>query len=815
MMLKQKKFLAVSLSLAIVYILTGCFFYLNSSLVELVATLWPFVIVSVFVTTGLPFLAYRITSKKNPPTFVIILVVSLLMFLLIICGFESSKIYERLSYTANSFLILLVSIASGRLVFDLLKINLEKAYERVFLSTIAGFGFFSIAILLTGIFYKTGRNTVWAIIIFGIIASAKSFRNQIKDIREIINKCKSSISFREIVLAFILIISCLATLPISFIPPMDYDVTEYHAELPRRYLYEKKISFDKYNMFSGMPQNMEMLSLASFSLSPGKDHWITAKITHWFFMPLLMVMLAMTARKSGAGGYSYLAPLLILSAPLSFYLATKLYVETGMCVFGLATFYFCLIAFEKENFRYFLICGLFAGFASGIKYPALIFFCFPVFLIILTHSKNLRNNIKNSALFIAGIFIAFSPWLIKNLLETGNPVYPIFNNILHIESWTPVLAERFRLAHNATDFSISAHLDFLYKTFLASGQLLPAAFILMILFIPLLNKKIFLSEDSENKIYFPYYKLFCWLIFIIGGWFYLTHRLERFLQPAYIIAAICAAVGLAQLKNQIHKILLNSAIIFMFLISSIIVIWSLYLKEDNFSKVAFGLENYESVLNKDPSYQTGKLFKSVKRNPKILALGDAAHYWFPYNVEMSIVFNTHPLEEALSCSKNVEQLEDWFKKSGYTHLYISWPELARLHATYYKAYDFSKDEQILLRKFLGKYVRKILPLYSGWPEFNAKYSLLPLELQNDFLKYKDTFNINNDFIYADSSYAKARPWIGAFADNGSYSTSQKQLIKLFKDYQILLSLSANGGPPPLCRAPYECLVFNNFAASRR
>ncbi|MHC4873442.1 MAG: ArnT family glycosyltransferase [Planctomycetota bacterium] len=766
---------------------------------ELLYTLWPFVFIFLAASAGVPFLFYRITGKRSSLTAKLVTVTAMLFCIVLLAGFNLQGVFLRISSAANCVLIAFACLSVGRNFFDLLKVNFTKPSERLILSALAGFGIFSLTIMLSGVLYKTGRSVTWAIILIFVLAGAFSIKEQVKDFRELLDNWHRNAELKEIMLLLCLALTVLITLPMSFVPPLDYDVTEYHAELPRSYLYQEKIEFSEHNIFSGMPQNMEMLTLASMSLNK-ESKWFTAKLLHWLFLPLLIAMVFLTAKKMGAGKYSVTGIMLLLSSPLTLFLSAKLYVETGMCSFGLAALYCCLSAEGGDNKRLYLLSGIFAGLSAGVKYPALLFFCMPVMLIICLDNWKKGSALKSAAVFIAGILFVFTPWLAKNVLQTGNPVFPIFNSLFSVTGWTDILNQRFHDAHRASDFSSSAVFSYLKILFFKGRQLFPTPFIFILLSVPGM-----FSHEKEIRRHFRY--LFGWVMLIVMLWFFLTHRLDRFLQPAFVIASLGGAVALADLKNRYLKMFFIFASILVFLFSITIAGWSLYLKDKGYSSVALHGKSAELILKNDPSYKAAEILKTFPPQSKILALGDAAHFYYPHNVKMAVVFDHHPLFTALEKSESAEQLAAFLKKDSYTHLYISWPELARLHATYYKAYELDAGKQKILRLFLSKNVRKITPLVSLWPEWQGETALLPDFFKEDFAAYRRVFGVKSEKIFASSSYAAARPWLGIYGHSQDLGRSQGQLLNLFKSYNTLLSPTRKGGPPPLCRAPYECLQF--------
>jgi len=79
------------------------------------------------------------------------------------------------------------------------------------------------------------------------------------------------------------------------------------------------------------------------------------------------------------------------------------------------------------------------GLALGTKYNALIALFFLSTAIVFVYSKDTGEQWKaikcGLIFFLISLFI-FSPWLIKNIILTGNPLYPLFKGIFNINHTT-------------------------------------------------------------------------------------------------------------------------------------------------------------------------------------------------------------------------------------------------------------------------------------------------------------------------------------------------------------------------------------------
>ena len=70
------------------------------------------------------------------------------------------------------------------------------------------------------------------------------------------------------------------------------------------------------------------------------------------------------------------------------------------------------------------VAGVLAGGALGCKYPALISAVVP-FGCLAVGAGVARRSWRIPLAFAAGLAVAAGPWLAKNVVDTGNPVYPL------------------------------------------------------------------------------------------------------------------------------------------------------------------------------------------------------------------------------------------------------------------------------------------------------------------------------------------------------------------------------------------------------
>ncbi len=219
-----------------------------------------------------------------------------------------------------------------------------------------------------------------------------------------------------------ILVILLVTLSVAAAPPVKFDALVYHLRLPHLYLENGRFYYVPEIMFWGMPQIGEMLF--TWAISIGGDS--AAAILSWLagLTALLGLFGLLKDRLGLPAAWSGLAALLVgftLSSSLSW-----AYVDWFVIMFGTAFLIGIHAWLKQRTFRLLIITGAFAGMALGAKYTAGILVIAGVVLIIWDayRQKQLVEAVRQLSLFLGAALLVFSPWLIKNYLATGSPIYP-------------------------------------------------------------------------------------------------------------------------------------------------------------------------------------------------------------------------------------------------------------------------------------------------------------------------------------------------------------------------------------------------------
>lgn len=240
-----------------------------------------------------------------------------------------------------------------------------------------------------------------------------------------------------LLMLILLQIACIGLM--ATVPPVSRDALTHHLAVPKIWI-EKGIFTELPSIpFSYYPMNLDLLYMVP--LYWGND--IFPKYIHFAFALLTALLIYSHVKQRLDRVYGLLGALFFLSIPVIVKLSTTVYVDLGLIFFSACTL-FALIGWVENGcrIRYLLLSALSCGLAMGTKYNGLIVFFLMSCFVPLSYLRRLKNEtcdgsqpanqfkaISFGVVFVAGSLLVFSPWMIKNLYMTGNPIYPLYKNV--------------------------------------------------------------------------------------------------------------------------------------------------------------------------------------------------------------------------------------------------------------------------------------------------------------------------------------------------------------------------------------------------
>ena len=242
------------------------------------------------------------------------------------------------------------------------------------------------------------------------------------------------ILFLSILLAATIVIICI----IAAVPPVSRDALTHHLFVPRLYVEHGGIYEIPDIPFSYYPMNLDLLYMIPLyfgnDIIPKYIHFIFALLTAWLIYNYLKNRLSIV--------YGLLGALFFISVPIIIKLSITVYVDLGLMFFTTASLLLLFKWIESgHKTRYLILAGICCGLAAGTKYNGLItLFLLTLFVPILyIRSSQNSERLNNKAItcgmaFVVVALLSFSPWLIRNTIWTGNPIYPLYNSIFQTSS---------------------------------------------------------------------------------------------------------------------------------------------------------------------------------------------------------------------------------------------------------------------------------------------------------------------------------------------------------------------------------------------
>jgi hypothetical protein len=450
----------------------------------------------------------------------------------------------------------------------------------------------------------------------------------------------------------------------SMLPTIDFDALEYHLQGPKEYFRAGRITFLSHNVYTSMPFGVEMLHLLGMVLLG--DWWRGALAGQFVVMlcaPAAAALVGSAAARLGTPQTGWFAAAVYLTTPWVFRLAAIPYVEGVLCLFHAALVLSGILAWRELDprlrVRLWILCGLLAGGAMSCKYPALVSAIVPFGLAVVA-SAALRKSPREALGFVLGVGVVIGPWLVKNLADTGNPVYPLAWGIFGGRDWDAASDAKWRGAHGPKAVTWPELANGVMDVAGRSDWQSPLYFAL----VPLA----FLRREWRRAAAV----LLGYAGYLFATWWLLTHRIDRFWIPILPILAMLAGLGACWSGRVGWKL----------------VLWPVFLLAvaTNLTYVTTSLaglnewtSDYDDLRERVPEMLNAplaRLDRELPEDAKALLAGQAAVFHLEHEVVYNTVFDREIFEE-LARGRTPAEVHRELVSRGITHVYVDWPEIDR------------------------------------------------------------------------------------------------------------------------------------------
>jgi hypothetical protein len=233
-------------------------------------------------------------------------------------------------------------------------------------------------------------------------------------------------SLREI--GFLLVpVAVLAAIPLAFclVPEYNFDALRTHLWLTRQLAVTGHLPLDLSNWNLFIPNSAACWFSPAYLLTGETG----AKTAHWMLGALTaLLLLGGFSRRGQPSRAGCLAAALFIVLPVVAWEMSVTYVDLASTLFITAAM-ICLIRnFEIGSSAAIHLGALFAGAAIASKYNALLWLPFWLLLVawrVWSEKRTFPPIALAAGRFVLLTLLVAAPWLIRNSVVTGNPLFPL------------------------------------------------------------------------------------------------------------------------------------------------------------------------------------------------------------------------------------------------------------------------------------------------------------------------------------------------------------------------------------------------------
>jgi len=453
----------------------------------------------------------------------------------------------------------------------------------------------------------------------------------------------------------------------AMLPTVDFDAIEYHLQGPKEYYQAGRITFLPHNVYTSMPSSVEMLHLLGMEVLD--DWWwgaLAGQLLVAAFAPAAAVLIAAAAGRAGSPRAAWFAAVVYLTTPWVYRLGVLPYVEGPLGFYHAALVWAAARAWAEADPRVrrglWAAAGLLAGGAMACKYPALVSAVVPFGLVALADSARRRGPSAVVA-FALGWAAVTTPWLARNVADTGNPVYPLAYKVFGGRHWDAATDAKWSHAHGPRPVSVALLWGSVVDVAGRSDWQSPLYAALAPLALLRRGSRPFAAAVAA------------YVAYLFLTWWLLTHRLDRFWLPMLPSLALLAGLGADWTRGRAWTAVLTALVGLAF-------VGNLAYTSTALTALNEWTADLNELRTSVPERLNPPLFAADSALPagsRLLVVGQAAVFHVTHPVVYNTVFDDD-IFESLARGKTTEGVREAFQALGVTHVYVDWFEIERYRA---------------------------------------------------------------------------------------------------------------------------------------
>lgn len=465
------------------------------------------------------------------------------------------------------------------------------------------------------------------------------------------------------------------------LPAWEFDVREYHLQIPKEWHAAGRIDFVPHNVYGNMPLGAEMHALLGMVLMPGDAGWwwgaLVGKTIIACYALLTGLALYAASRRFVSAEAGVVAAIVYLSIPWVAYVSMAGLVDAVWGCYLFLAVYASLIGaslnakssgLPSGRTRWVCVAGWLAGSAAACKYPAVVLVVLPL-LGYVALSGRPRCSGRQLTAFVLAAAVAGGLWFGKNALLTGNPTYPLLYRALGGRTRTADKDRQWSRAHAIPNYSVPDLSQRLNELFLNGDWNSPVLW-------PLAALSVLAIKTCR-----PARAVLALLAVYLAVWWLTTHRIPRFWVPALPLAAFLAGCGATWNLNRWWRLAAQSLVVLGVLLT-LPWVCSPLIGDSRFLTSLEALRSgavapIEGLSAREIAFRY--LNVHVPPGSRVLLVGEAQ----PFDLRPDAIYNTCFDDcqlERLIGGRSPSARRAAFHESRISHVLIHWAELDRYRA---------------------------------------------------------------------------------------------------------------------------------------
>ena len=487
---------------------------------------------------------------------------------------------------------------------------------------------------------------------------------------------------------------------LAWVPPVSRDALTHHLAVPKLYLQHGGMVELPHIGFSYFPMNLDLLYL--IPLYFGND--ILPKFIHFAFGLLTAGIIFKYLKKRLNKNYWMLGALVFLSIPVILKLSITVYVDLGLVFFTTAALIY-LFKWNKAPSvkRYLIISAVFCGLALGTKYNGLVALAlltlFVPFMYLKSNDATGQSQLKAlgwMTVYFVVALIVFSPWMIRNLIWTGNPVFPLYRNVFQTDQAVApkVLSDDLQeeIDKRTEDWNHFAVRHIIYKESWSEIALIPIRIFFQgkdndpkyfdgklnpfLLILPVFA--FYPRRQTNPTVHFEKKILLIFIVLFILFAFFKTSIRIRYVAPVIPALVILSMYGIQNLIKSFQDLkhpTVGKVGIFSVAVAVVLLLGlnTIYVQKqfqavDPFSYLSGKVERDEYIARYRPEFPVMQYANQhLTKSDKIMGLflGNRRYY-----CDQQIIFGETLFTRTVILASSEENLQRVLKEKGFTHILV-------------------------------------------------------------------------------------------------------------------------------------------------